>query len=67
MIVQEYDIHTAIFRALGTIDFNSLKINKTIQVNSASMIVHTNMGPFLCESFEDVEKTIYMRVERILK
>lgn len=65
VVVKEYDFHTAITKALGVVDPAVVIINKCTELSDSCMIVDTNVGSFMCESYGDAEQNVYMKVTSV--
>jgi len=63
-ITQEYDFFDAIIKKmnLASKKYNGFAIDKVIPILDNASIVKTTHGNFHCESFEDNNKNIYMKV-----
>ena len=68
-VTQEYDFYNAIMKGLGLGEVateDDLLIDKVLTVGDNRAIVYTSHGTFCCETFEDAEANIFMRVDNYL-
>lgn len=65
-VTKEYDFHNAISKNIDVIDNNEFVINTVDVITDNSSIIKTTYGDFLCESFEDVNASVYMKVFPII-
>jgi hypothetical protein len=65
-ITKEYDFHDAIFNGFVNVRPDDFNILNTKRITDSQYEVKTTHGIFICESFENDEATVYMRVTPLI-
>tara|TARA_R110000868_G_scaffold209825_1_gene459688 strand:- start:803 stop:1009 length:207 start_codon:yes stop_codon:yes gene_type:complete len=66
-ITKEYDFHDAICKFLN-VAVDDVLIDKVLTISNHDdrNMVETSRGLFYCESFEDLDANVYMKVARVI-